>query len=154
MCLCWALPPLGIPNLYTLLTIILAWSNFDWLFLLPKGRDGDVFIWFLALGPVPMHYIDLGLSGHLAFPPCWPSPGDGYSYNRWGWAHLTGCRNPVYLLLCSLLLFQPVFTVCMRVFVGVIHPHLPNPRSSPVPFQSFPTALQHTYPLLPTFSSN
>lgn len=92
------------------------------LFLLPKGRDGDVFIRFLALGPVPMHYIDLGCQAILPSRlPCWPSPGDGYSYNRWGWAHSdwdAGTLSTYSSVPFSL--FQPVFTVCMCVFVGVI----------------------------------
>ena len=98
-----------------------------------------------------------GLSGHLAFPPCWPSPKGGYSHHSWGWAHLAGYRNPCLPVPCPLLLLsQAVFSVC--VCVCVIHTCFFNPRASSTPLQSFSTALQHalvqTYPLPPTFSSN
>ena len=100
----------------------------------------------------------LGCQAILPFLHAGPALGMAIGVTGGAGVHLTGYRNPIYLLLCSPLLCQPVFTVCMCVFVGVIHPRLPNPRSSPAPFQSFPTALQHTlvqtYPLLPTFSSN
>lgn len=81
--------------------------------------------------------MELRLLVHLAFSPCWPSPEGGYSYNSWGWAHLTECRNPC-LPIPLFLSLVPACLQCVYVCVniGVIHSHLPNPRASPAPFQS------------------
>lgn len=67
----------------------------------------------------------LGCQAILPFLLAGPALGMAIGVTGGAGVHLTGYRNPIYLLLCSPLLCQPVFTVCMCVFVGVIHPRLP-----------------------------